>query len=187
MSTKAVFSNRIYKTNLEENTVNTFSRVLQNFNQAKHFAAQTEICEKRTEKKGESSIHLRVKARYSMNDYYTNSAVQSAKASNSSQEELKKLYTKNKNAQIKSVEKKMKSTKSRLTVLKKIKQSFVKIKPKFNKTSHEQQKGSFFVVQFKKKTDLYYNSYDFEHLYLDKEIKKLRSGIGRLTFKKDRI
>jgi hypothetical protein len=38
-------------------------------------------------------------------------------------------------------------------------------------------------VQFKKKTDLYYHSYHFEHGYLDKEINKRKTKIGFLTFK----
>ena len=47
--------------------------------------------------------------------------------------------------------------------------------------------GNFFVVQFKKKTDLYYHAYQFEHGFLDTEIKKLKNRIGFLTFKQNRF
>src|SRR5699024_8158869 len=97
------------------------------------------------------------------------------------------MYTTNKKEQMKSVKKKIKTTKSNLTVLKKIKISIIKVKRKFNKTTREQQKGSIFVVEFKKKTDLYYNRYDFEHLYIDVRIKQLTSLLGHLKFRVDRL
>src|SRR5699024_11110201 len=97
------------------------------------------------------------------------------------------MYTTNKKEQIKSVKKKIKTTKSNLTVLKKIKSSFMKGKPKFNKTSSEQQKGSFIYVEYKNKTDLYYNRYDFEHLYIDDSIKQLTSLLLHLKFRVDRL
>lgn len=168
--------------------VESTQHTLRVFNQAKHFRVQAEIREKRKVKaKEQQSIHMLVKTKYGLNDYYTNSAVQEGKALLSSQQELTKLYISTKKEQIKSVEKKIKSTKSRITVLRKIKDSFVAGKPKFNKTSPEQQKGRFFVVEFKTKTDIYYNDYNFEHLYLDEMILKLSSRFGRLKFKVDRL
>ncbi|WP_143088197.1 hypothetical protein, partial [Halolactibacillus alkaliphilus] len=61
----------------------------------------------------------------------------------------------NKKEQISAV-KKIKATKARLTTLQKIKGSFVKGTPTFNKTSPEQQKGAFFVVTYKCYTRLFY-------------------------------
>jgi hypothetical protein len=43
--------------------------------------------------------------------------------------------------------------------------------------------GNFFVVQFKKKTDIYYHAYQFEHGFLDREIQRIKTRIGFLTFK----
>jgi hypothetical protein len=122
-----------------------------------------------------------------MNDYYTNSVVQEANALMTSQSELKKIYISTKEEQIKSVKKKIKTTKSRVTTLTKIKRSFIKGKPSFTKTSREQQKGNFFVVQFKKKTDIYYHAYQFEHHYLDIQLKALKNRLGRLEFRLDRL
>ncbi|PLR75524.1 transposase [Bacillus sp. V3-13] len=78
---------------------------------------------------------------------------------------------------------KMKKEKTRLTTLKKIKTSFIKGKPSFPKNSKINKMGSFFVVQFKMKTDIYYHAYQFEHIYLDNEIRKLQTKIGFLTFR----
>ncbi|MGG0186064.1 IS200/IS605 family accessory protein TnpB-related protein, partial [Bacillus rhizoplanae] len=67
------------------------------------------------------------------------------------------------------------------------KTSFIKGKPKFNKTSKEQQMGRYFVVQFKKRTDIYYHAYQFEHEYLNVRIQTLRSRLGSLEFRLDRL
>ncbi|MCD8508874.1 MAG: IS200/IS605 family accessory protein TnpB-related protein, partial [Bacillus sp. (in: Bacteria)] len=188
MTTKAYFSNRIYKKHIPTNFVESTQHTLRIFNQAKHFRVQEEIRELRGVKaKQETSFHQRIKHRYHLNDYYANSVVQAGKALLSSQQELRKMYLTIKEEQQKATKKKIKTTKSRLTTLRKIKASFVKGKPKFNKTSPEQQKGRYFVVEYKGKTDLYDNQYDFEHLYLDVQLERLESRLGRLTFKLDRI
>ena len=185
---KAYFSIRIYKNALNPKYVEAIEHALFVFNRAKHFAFQTQVLEKRSGTSRRSdSIQITVKSRFSLNDYYANSAVQEANALFSSQTELKKLYIENKNEQMKAVKKKMKKTKSDLTVLNKIKTSFIKGKPTFNKTSKEQQRGQYFIVQFKEKTDIYYHAYQFEHEYLDVRIQTLRSRLGSLAFRLDRL
>ncbi|MFD3448137.1 IS200/IS605 family accessory protein TnpB-related protein [Microbacteriaceae bacterium 4G12] len=185
---KAYFSNRIYKSGLHSKYVEAIGHPLFVWNRAKHFAFQTQVLEKRSgTSKRSHSMHMAVKLRFSLNDYYANSAVQEANALISSQAELQKLYIENKKEQIHTVKKKIKKTKSNLTVLRKIKTSFIKGKPKFNKTSKEQQMGRYFVVQFKKRTDLYYHAYQFEHTYIDQEIKHLQSKLGKLRFRFDRL
>ncbi|MEH7457618.1 IS200/IS605 family accessory protein TnpB-related protein [Bacillus sp. JJ1127] len=185
---KAYFSNRIYKSGLHPKYVEAIGYTLFLWNRAKHFAFQTQVLEKRSgTSKRSQSVHMTIKSRFSLNDYYANSAVQEANALLSSQTELQKLYIENKKEQIHAVKKKIKQTKSNLTVLRKIKQSFIKGKPKFNKTSKEQQMGRYFVVQFKKRTDLYYHAYQFEHTYIDPEIKHLQSKLRKLRFRFDRL
>lgn len=187
MSTKAYFSNRIYKHTLLEEFVSAIEHALFLFNQAKHTAFNILVKEKRSGKsKRTKSLHLTVKNQFKLDDYYANSVVQEANAVQSSLIELNKLYIKNKTEQIKSIKKKIKKVKSRLTTLKKIKKSFVKNKPSFPKNAKEQKAGNFFVVHYKKKTNLYYHAYEFEHQYLDDQIKKLKSKIGFLTCKLNR-
>ncbi|PGK52474.1 transposase [Priestia megaterium] len=185
---RAYFSKRIYKDSLSTEYVDSISHALLFFNRAKHFAYQRLVLEKRSgSSRSDESLFLRVKKRFALNDYYANSAIQEAKAIMTSQDELTKLYSKNKEAQIKSTKKKIKQIKSRLTVLQKIKASFIKGKPTFNKTSREQKRGNFFIVQFKKQTDIYYHKYQFEHEYLDVQVKYLKSRLGRLLFRVDRL
>lgn len=188
LTMKAYFSNRVYKNTLDETLVEDVQHTLLTFNQAKHFRFQAEIREKRNVKiKPETSIHLRVKAQYNLNDYYANSAVQEGKALITAQQELTKMYIANKKEQVNATKRKNKTIKSSMNVLKKIKNSLVKGKPRFNKNSREQLRGNYFVVQFKSQTDLYYNAYDFEHIYIDKEIRELTSRSGQLDFRIDRL
>ncbi|WP_226670617.1 IS200/IS605 family accessory protein TnpB-related protein [Metabacillus litoralis] len=185
---KAYFSKRVYKKSINKEYVDAITHALHLFNRSKHFAFQTQILEKRSGKcKRNESLHLTVKKRFELNDYYANSAVQEANSLIKSQKELQKLYISNKEEQIKSVKKKIKSIKNRFTTLTKIKSSFVKGTPTFNKTSREQQKGNFFVVEFKTKTDVYFHAYQFEHEYLDVQITSFKNRLGRLEFRLDRL
>src|SRR5699024_9333654 len=150
MTIKAYFSNRIYKDDLNSNFVKDTQHTLFTFNQAKHFRLQEEVREKRGSKaKSKQSFHLRVKAKYGLNDYYANSAVQEGKALLTSQKELNQMYTTNKKEQIKSVKKKIKTTKSNLTVLKKIKSSFIKGKQKLIKPTANSKKEAFSLWNLK--------------------------------------
>ncbi|MBW8351955.1 hypothetical protein K0H71_21370, partial [Bacillus sp. IITD106] len=133
---KTYFSNRVYKQTLSNVEVESISHALLLFNRSKHFAFQTQILEKRsgTSRRSES-LHQTVKNRFGLNDYYANSAVQEANAHIKSLNELNKMYIANKEEQMQSVKRKIKTTKRQWTTLRKIKKSFVKGKPNFNKTS----------------------------------------------------
>jgi IS605 OrfB family transposase len=184
---KTFFSKRIYKSTFKSEYVDANSHALFLFNQAKYYAVNVLVKEGRGSSRRDKSMHLVLKDKFGMNDHFRNSALQEANAVISSQNELKNLYISNKEEQITSVRKKIKSTKSRLTVLTKIKESFVKGNPKFNKSSREQKLGHYFVVQFKKKTDIYYHAYQFEHDYLDNEMSNLLNRLGHLEFRLDRL
>jgi hypothetical protein len=188
MGTKAYFSNRVYKNTLSKDYVKATDHALLVFNRAKQFAFNTSIKEKRSGKsKRSKSMHLTVKSRFNLDDYYANSAVQEALAIQSSLTELNKMYISNKETQIESVKNKIKKEKSHMTTLMKAKASFVSGKPSFAKNSNMKKVGNLFWVSYKRKTDLYYHSYQFEHEYLDKEIKRIRTKIGFLTFKKNKF
>src|SRR5690625_1180339 len=124
MSTKTYFSNRIYKNTLPNEFVIAITNALTIFNRAKHFVFSSLVKEKRSgEQKRDISLHQTTKEKFLLDDYYANSAVQSANAQMKSLDELKKLYTENKKAQIKATRKKIKNERSRLTTLRKIKTS----------------------------------------------------------------
>ncbi|WP_188726005.1 hypothetical protein, partial [Lentibacillus populi] len=124
MSTKAYFSNRIYKNTLSNSVVEAIRDSLSRFNRAKQLVLNTLVKEKRSgQNRREKSIHLHVKEKYQLDDYYANSAVQAANAQLKSLDELKKIYIENKSAQIRSIKRKLKQERSRLTTLRKIKTS----------------------------------------------------------------
>ncbi|MBO0962089.1 IS200/IS605 family accessory protein TnpB-related protein [Neobacillus sp. MM2021_6] len=184
MSTKAYFTNRVYKNTLDKMFVNATNHALFLFNKAKHFSLNTLVKEKRSGKsKRTKSLHLTIREKFQLDDYFANSALQEANAKQKSLTELNMLYISNKEEQIKSVKKKLKSEKTKLSKLKKMKSSFVNGKPSFPQKSREQKLGNYFVVQFKKKTDIYYHAYQFEHAYLDIQVNRTKTKIGFLTFK----
>ena len=187
MSTKTYFSNRIYKNTLPNAFVESICGALSRFNRAKQYVLDKLVKEKRSgQRRREKSLHLLAKDNYQIDDYYANSAVQAANAQVKSLNVLKNLYVEIKNEQIRSINKKLKNDRSRLTTLRKIKTSFIKNNPTFPKRAREQLYGNYFVVKYKTKTDIYYHRYAFEHMYLDPAIQQLKTRIGFLNGKLNR-
>lgn len=152
VGTKAYFSNRVYKNTISKDYVDANGTTLIIFNQAKQFSFSISIKEMRSgQKRYPKSMHLTVKDRFHLNYYYANSAVQEAKAIQKSLNELNKLYISNKEIQITSVKNKIKKDKSRLTTLKKTKNSFMKSKPSFPKNSNVKKLGNFLSFNLKGK------------------------------------
>ncbi|GIO23290.1 IS200/IS605 family accessory protein TnpB-related protein [Oceanobacillus sp. J11TS1] len=182
MAMRAFFSNRIYKNTLLSSMVLAIGDTLRQFNRAKQFAFDKMVKEKRSgEQRRNKSLHLLVKQQFQLDDYYTNSAIQAAKAQIKSLEELKTLYITDTKAQISTIKKKIKKERSKLTSLKKIKKSFIQDKPKFPKNAREQKKGHYYTVSYKNYTEIYPHAYAFEHLYLDPKIKGIQHKLGLLT------
>jgi hypothetical protein len=69
----------------------------------------------------EGSLHLAVKKRFQLDDYYANSAVQQANALRTSQKELQVLYLKQVDVTIQSIRKKLKNESRKLTALRNMK------------------------------------------------------------------
>ncbi|MDQ0242595.1 IS605 OrfB family transposase [Bacillus fengqiuensis] len=181
---KAYFSKRIQKKLLNEESIKENSVSIEFFNKAKRFAFHSLIRKKRWNLPGfEPSLHLQTKQKYQLDDYYTNSAVREANALFKSRESLHKLYIEQASVQIKSIKKKIKNEKTKLTKLRKIKTSFTKGSPTFPKNSRfSLQKSGIVSCIHKKqpKTDIWFNPYLFEHQYVDVQIKRLKAKIGRL-------
>lgn len=181
---KAYFSKRIQKRQLNEETLKENNASIELFNQAKRFAFHSLVRKKRWNLPGfEPSLHLQVKKTYQLDDYYTNSAVREANALFKSRESLNKLYIEQATVQTKSIKKKIKNEKTKLTNFKKIKASLIKGKLTFPKNSRfSLQKSGIVSCSYKKKpqTDIWLNIYLFEHRYVDVEIKRLKAKIGRL-------
>ncbi|PGC24409.1 hypothetical protein COM18_31550, partial [Bacillus pseudomycoides] len=98
------------------------------------------------------SLHLVLKRKYQLNDYYANSAAQEAKALFTGLMELQKLYEKQIQEKIKKLKKKLKQERTKLTNLRKIKQSCVKGKLTFPKNTRLAKHNNLISLSRKKDT-----------------------------------
>ncbi len=158
-------------------------------NQAKRFAFQTLVREKRWKRKlHEESIHLIVKKKFSVNDYVANSVVREANALFSSRTELTKLYIKQTEEKMKKIKKKLKSERTYLTQLKKIKESCIKGNLRFPKNLQFSYHSSGIVsLQQKQQCLIWFNTYLFEHQYVDQELKYRKAKMGRMEHRLFRL
>ncbi|WP_028402231.1 IS200/IS605 family accessory protein TnpB-related protein [Ectobacillus panaciterrae] len=186
---KTYFSQRVYKHTLPPGFVNEVSYVLKVFNRAKHVSFQTLVREKRWSRKlHDESLQTVLKKRFGLTDYYANSARQEATALFSAVTELQTLYLQQTDEKIKDIKKKLKSERSTLTRMRKIKESFVKGNPTFPKNSPFILQGSGIIsLSLQKKTIIWLTTYSFEHRCLDRKIKHTKAKIGRLQHRLDRL
>ncbi|MBJ8031077.1 transposase, partial [Bacillus cereus group sp. N21] len=185
---KAYFSKRIYKTDVPYEVIDILTQTTETFNTAKRYAFQTIVREKRWNRKMHTdSLHLVLKRNYQLNDYYANSAVQEAKALSTSLMELQKLYEKQTQEKIKRLKKKLKQERTKLTTLRKIKQSCVKGKLTFPKNARFAKHNNLISLSRKKDTLIWQSEYLFEHQYLDLQIKRIQAKIGLLTHRQYRL
>lgn len=199
MSMKCYFSNRIYKSKLDKKDLELLNLTHQTYNKALYSVYNKQILESRAISNGKkinkTNYHKWLKEEFKLDDYYANSIFQESKAILSSQTELRELYISQVEIDIKELEKKIKSTKSRQTVLQKIKNSLKKTGvPKFNNTGEfvlNKDKSVTRVLNFlnkKKSRKLEYKDiYTFEVEYLNPQLKKISARIGQLKFKLDKL
>ncbi len=122
-----------------------------------------------------------------MNDYYANSAAQEAKALFTGLMALQKRYEKQTQEKLKKLRKKLKQERTKLTNLRKIKQSCVKGTLTFPKNTRFAKHNNLISLSRKKDTLIWLNEYLFEHQYLDVQIKRIQAKIGHLTHRQYRL
>jgi IS605 OrfB family transposase len=186
---KAYFSRRLYKSKMDILPLTETSYALELFHRAKRFAFQTLIREKRWGRKlHQESLHIVVKKKYGLNDYFANSAIQKANTLFSSLMELNKIHVQQTEEKIKDVKKKLKTERTKLTKLRKMKESCIKGKLQFPKnTNFVLHKSGIISLELKNKSLIWMNSYLFEHRHLDVKMKRTKAKIGRLTHRLDRL
>jgi hypothetical protein len=185
---KAYFSRRLYKSKMDIPHVTETSYALELFHRAKRFAFQTLVREKRWKRKLYPSLHIAVKKKYGLNDYFANSAVREANALFSSLMELNKIHIQQTEEKIKDVKKKRKTERTKLTKLRKMKESCIKGNLRFPKnTNFVLQKSGIISLALKNRSLIWMNSYLFEHRYLDVKMKRTKAKIGRLKHRLDRL
>ncbi|MDU9693376.1 IS200/IS605 family accessory protein TnpB-related protein [Priestia aryabhattai] len=186
---KTYFSKRIWKKDVNALTVAEMEALSKLFNRAKCFVFQTLVRQKRWGRElHKESIHLVVKRKFSVNDYVANSIVRESQALLKAQTELNKLYIKQTDEKIKKIKKKLKSERSLLTTLRKIKASFIQGNLWFPKNRNYTLHSSGMVsLELKSCSLVWMNTYLFEHQYLDVTIKRLKAKIGRLEHRLFRL
>jgi hypothetical protein len=137
----------------------------------------------------QESLHIVVKKKYGLNDYFANSAVREANALFSSRMELNKMHIHQQTEEkIKDVKKKRKTERTKLTKLRKMKESCIKGNLRFPKnTNFVLHKSGIISFELKNRSLIWMNSYLFEHRYLDVKMKRTKAKIGRLKHRLDRL
>ncbi len=168
--------------------IDALTQTIETFNRAKRFAFQTIVREKRWNRKIRTdSLHLVLKRNYQLNDYYANSAMQEARALFTGLMELQKLYEKQTQEKLKKLKKKLKQERTKLTTLRKIKQSCLKGKLTFPKNTRFAKHNTLISLSHKKETLIWLSEYLFEHQYVDIQIKRIQAKIGHLTHRQFRL
>lgn len=174
-------SNRFYKHNFVREMNAAIKHSLLSYNTGVRTAYAWQTYESRYNiKKYEESLFKEMKHKMYENNYYANSAVQEANGLTKSQRELNTLYQKLVEEDIKSIKKKLKTERGKLTKLRKMKESIIKGKPKFQKQMGYKKEGSLYTLQRKYISHIWFCLYDFEHIHIDQEIKRLQGKIGRI-------
>jgi len=183
------FSKRLYKNKMSKSLVDEISRFTEVFNQAKRFAFQTLVREKRWKRKlHKESIHQVVKKTFDVSDYVANSIVREANALFTSRTKLTDLYIRQTEEKMKKIKKKLKNERRYLTQLKKIKESCIKGDLRFPKNLKFSYHLSGIVsLEQKKQSLIWFHAYLFEHQYVDKELTFRKAKIGRLEHRLFRL
>ena len=185
---KQVFSKRVLKSKYAKETIDSIQNTLRFFNDAKiktyHRDYEKQINGKNPY--GKLSQHLFVKNTFKINTYYTNFIIRSANGILKSQRESHKSNIQSLKNIIKTAQTKLKTEEKKLENKQKILDSIIgftkgkKKKISFYKGSIEGQKGVLFVVRLKTRSLIFYNLYNFEHMYLKPEMKKIQNRMNRI-------
>lgn len=185
---RTYFSNRVYKNTLTTKQVFSITNALIDFNRTKHKAYRMILAEHNYGIKHDPSVHLQIKELFGFNDYWANSTVQEARAQITSQKELQKMYIAGKEEQINVKKDKVKELNKRINRLERL--FFVVKKGRFKTwrgskiVKHE---SGIISVDFKKKSLVFFNAYDFEHRYLRPEIRNLKNRVKLVEYSVTRL
>lgn len=196
------FSNRVYYSSLDNLILETILDDLDKFNSMVRKSHALLVCEKNKGKEHDKSNHLTIKELFGVSDYYTNSAVQEAKANYNNAVENHKIHIESQESKILKIQDKIKKTEKALTnkfiildslisISKVIKHNKVSLKkkklPKFKtyRGAKEYLKDidSLNFAVRKRKSEVVYNIYTFEVCYLKPEIKRLKHKLKMLKFR----
>jgi IS605 OrfB family transposase len=141
------------------------------------------------------SLHVGLKEKFGIDDYYAGTLIVDAKAIIKSRKELLKIEIDELDQRINHKKEKIEDLKKELGKKKKMLKSCIvissaikdkntnkkKLKLKTYKGCNERQLSYGYAVDYKKYSNIYYNLYDFEHQYLRPRIKEIKNRISLIT------
>lgn len=185
---KTYFSNRVYKSTMTAEQVHSTTNALIDFNRAKHKAYRILLAEHNYGVEHDPSVHLQIKELFGFNDYWANSAVQEARAQIASQKELQKMYIAGKEEQIETKKDKVKELNRQIKRLEDLFSAIKKGKFKTWRGSNIAKRESGVIsVDFKRKSLVFFNTYDFEHRYLRPEMRNLKNRVKLIEYSVTRL
>ena len=194
---RVFFSNRIYKKDLDEYTLNGLNKLFEDYSSLLHYCYKTIVHDARhPEIKYPVSLYKRmVVENPNTSVYFINTAIQDAKGIHKSRLALIKEEKDILHQRLSSTNKKLEDTIKYRNKLISYKQILIDKKPLVfdnkQQTFKKTPNGCIKIYRSKGKNkrciQKYDNDYLFECLYLQPEIKKLKSRIGLLTFKINKL
>ena len=140
----------------------------------------------------ELSHQLKLKDLYGCKDYFINSAIGNARALIKSGQELAKLYIDDAKEDMKAIRKALRKKKNYRKKLLKIKESIIKHtkdpkNPLKGSANIQYEKDGSVTVQFFNKVWTYETLYLFEHQWLDRKLRQLKTQIANMEHKLKRL
>ena len=197
---RVFFSNRIYKKDLDEYTLNSLNKLFEDYSSCIHYAYSIVIHNARylstlSNIEKDALLYSKVTDKFKqMTPYARNTAIQDAKGIHKSRIALLKEEKDILHQKLSNTNRKLEDTKKYYEKLYKYKQMLIENRLVFDNKQQTFKKtlnGCIKIYRGKGKNkrciQKYENDYLFECLYLQPEIKKLKSRIGLLTFKINKL
>lgn len=187
---KAYFSNRIYKSDLNKETLKFIEDLLLSYNRVYHYCYNFLVIKNRNNLTFDKSDYFIIKEKFpDINVYIRNSAFQEAKGLYDSNMELLKLQIANTEEQIKRVQNKLDKEIKKKEMYQKLKDSLKSGNP-FNLPHITFLPSGEVVIRCGKKlknTKYFKDIYAFETTWLKEKQKQLKGRVGQLTFRLNKL
>ena len=195
--TTTMFSNRLYE--LESVVEQDINDTIFKFSSAVYSSYERHFLKEYNEeefhnKYGDKSLHLLTKDFANFDTYYTNGVEQKVRGYISSQEELNKMYKKDKKEELKQVEKKLREEIDKLAQYGKLLNSYNEYrldnskKLEVGKLKHIKAKNQMITVRnLQTFENTEYKLYQFEYEYLRPKIKSIKNKISKLKYRRNNV
>ena len=192
------FSNRIYKSDLDDSVVSALSELMQEYSSVLHFAYADIVRRARDKAKGKTSpfesLYFKVKDKYpSVITYLRNTAIREAESTHSARLELLKNEKNVVLKRLSNTKQKLKKAEEQRNKLLKYKEMLINGNLVFDNKQRTFKKDGDKVLVFREKNHkrqlvaVYENEYLFECSFLQPKLNALRTRIGLLKCKINKL